>query len=140
MCISLAGLLAEEKLQGVQWRFEEEVIEALRAIRSGRKDEIALFRNDLREMALALVDDDPPIRFSEARRAIVFWRNETNKLLDEPIVWDGIERVAKMLVRRRYLSPRAVRSLLGDAFFEQISRNNQCRPDGALSPVEEEST
>ena len=66
------------------------------------------FPADLQAIALALFDDDPIIRPSEARRAIAYWRDETNKLLDEPRVWDGVERVAQALVRRRYLSPRAV--------------------------------
>jgi ATP-dependent Zn protease len=119
VCISMAGLLAEEKLLRVQWRFEEDVIEKLRAVRAGQNDELG-YPSDLRAIALALFDDDPPIRFSEARRAIAYLRNETNKLLDEPRVWGGVERVAKVLVRRRYLSPRAVRQLLGDEFFAGV--------------------
>ena len=31
--------------------------------------------------------------------------------------WDGVTRLATALVRRRYLSPRAVRELLGEGFF-----------------------
>ena len=122
-----------------EWRFEEDVVKEVVAIRAGRREELELFRSDLRDIALALVDDDPPIRFSEARRAIVYGRSETNKLLDEPVVWDGIERVAKVLVRRRYLSPRAVRHLLGDAFFEQISRNYAVSRPRCVSPVEDNS-
>jgi hypothetical protein len=130
ICISLAGLLAEQKFHGEQWRFEEDVVRELVAIRAGRREEVELFRTDLRAVALALVDDDPPIRLSEARRAIVYWRNETNKLLDEPRVWDGIARVAKVLVRRRHLSARALRHLLGDAFFEQTKQIGAASPTG----------
>jgi hypothetical protein len=140
ICISMAGLLAEQKFHGEQWRFEEDVVKELVAIRAGRREEVELFRTDLRAVALALVDDDPPIRLSEARRAIVYWRNETNMLLDEPVVWDRIERVAKALLRRRHLSERAVRRLLGDAFFEQTSPNYAVSPRRQVSPVEEDST
>ena len=122
ICVSLAGLLAEEKFHGVRWRFEEDVVKQLRAIRAGRREELELFPSDLQRIALALFDHDPPIRFSEARRSIAYWRNETNKLLDEPRVWDGVQRLAKALVRRRHLSPRAVRQVLGDAFLAECER------------------
>jgi hypothetical protein len=129
ICIRMAGLLAEQKFHQVQWRFEEDIIKEVVAIRAGRREELELFRSDLRNIALALVDDDPPIRLSEARRAIVYWRDETITLLDEPRVWDGIVRVAKVLVRRRHLSPRAVRHLLGDEFFVPERRSNEGRAD-----------
>jgi len=51
------------------------------------------------------------------RRVVAYYRDVTNALLDEPRVWGGVERVAKALIRRRHLSPRAVKQALGDAFF-----------------------
>jgi predicted DNA-binding transcriptional regulator AlpA len=60
---------------------------------------------------------------SGARRVVTYCRNHTNALLDEPRVWGGVERVAKALFRRRYLSPRAVKQLLGDAFFVGVQRS-----------------
>jgi hypothetical protein len=127
ICISLAGLLAEEKFHGVKWRFEEDVIKELEEIRAGRRKDLNFFPSDLRAVALALFDDDPPIRFREARRGISYWRNDTNALLDEPRVWDCVERVAKVLVRRRYLSPHAVRELLGDTFSVGMRTSNGTR-------------
>ena len=115
----MAGLLAEQKFHGVQWRFEEDVVEHVRAVRAG-KDEIAnLYPSDLRSIALALldVDGDPAISLNGVRHAVAYYRDVTNALLDEPRVWGGVERVAKALIRRRYLSPRAVKQVLGDAFF-----------------------
>jgi hypothetical protein len=126
ICVHMAGLLAEEKFLQVQWRFEEDVIKNLRAVRAGQNDELG-YPSDLRAIALALFDDDPPIRFSEARRAIAYLRNETNALLDDPRIWRGVERVAKVLFRRRYLSPRAVRQLLGDAFFAGVQPGDGAR-------------
>jgi hypothetical protein len=115
----MAGYLAEEKLLGVKWPFDEDIITSLRAVRTGRNYALRQFAPDPLKIALALFDDDPPIKFSEARRAIAYWREETKKLLDEPRVWRAVERIAKALLSRSrgYLSPREVRKLLGDDFF-----------------------
>jgi len=125
----MAGLLAEQKLHGVQRRFEEDVVEHVRAVRAG-KDEVAnLYPSDLRKIALALIDDDPLISCdpSGVRRVVAYYRDVTNALLDEPRVWGGVERVAKALFRRRYLSPRAVKQLLGDAFFAGVRLDDRPR-------------
>jgi hypothetical protein len=115
----MAGYLAEEKFLGLQWPFEEDVVTSLRAVRTGPNLGLRQFPSDPLRIALALFDDDPPIKFSEARRAIGYWREETKKLLDEPRVWCAVERIAKALLSRRrgYLSAREVRKLLGDDFF-----------------------
>jgi hypothetical protein len=120
ICIYMAGLLAEEKFHRVQWRFEEDVVRHLRAVRAGEDEGLRLDPSDLRGVALALLDDDPTISFAGARRVVAYCRDVTNALLDEPRVWEGLERVAKALCRRRYLSPRAVKKVLGDAFFADV--------------------
>jgi len=117
VCIHMAGLLAEQKFHGAQWRFEEDVVKHVRAVRAGEDEGVRLYPSDLRAIALALIDDDPCTSLNGVRRVVAYYRNVTNALLDEPRVWGGVERVAKALVRRRYLSPRAVKQVLGDAFF-----------------------
>jgi hypothetical protein len=76
--------------------------------------------SDLRAVALALLDDDPPISLAGARRVVIYCQKYTEALLDHPRVWAGVERLAKVLYRRRYLSPRAVKTVLGDAFFADV--------------------
>jgi hypothetical protein len=71
-------------------------------------------------IALALLDDDPPISLAGARRVVIYCQKYTEALLDDPRVWAGAERLAKVLSRRRYLSPRAVKHVLGDAFFADV--------------------
>lgn len=122
ICISMAGLLAEEKFHRVQWRFEEDVVRHLRAVRAGEDEGLRQDPSDLRAIALALHDDDPTISYAGTRRVVAYCRNVTNGLLDEPRVWAGVERLAKALHRRRYLSPRAVRKVLGDAYFADAGR------------------
>ena len=122
VCISMAGLLAEEKFHGIQWHFEEEVVDHVRAVRAGESEGAYLDPSDLRAVALALLDDDPAISFAGARRVVAYCRDVTNALLDDPRVWAGAERLAKALYRRRYLSPRAVKKVLGDAFFADAGR------------------
>jgi hypothetical protein len=122
VCIRMAGLLAEEKFHGIQWQFEEEVVDHVRAVRAGESEGAYLDPSDLRAIALALLDDDPPISLAGARRVVTYCRNVTNALLDDPRVWGGVERLAKALYRRRYLSPRAVKKVLGDAFFADAGR------------------
>jgi hypothetical protein len=117
VCIATAGILAEQKFHGVQWDLEEDFLEHIRAVRAGREG-VRLNPLDFRAIALALLDDDPPISLTEARAALSYCRDYTNALLDDARVWAGVERLAKKLARRRYLSPRAVRQVLGDAFFE----------------------
>jgi hypothetical protein len=117
ICIRMAGLLAEEKFHGIRWHFEEEVVDHVRAVRAGESEGAYLYPSDLRAIALALLDDDPTISFAGARRVVTYCRNVTNALLDDPRVWGGVERLAKVLYRRRYLSPRAVKKVLGDSFF-----------------------
>ena len=129
ICIYMAGLLAEQKFLGVQWRFEEDVVEHLRAVRAGEHEGLRLDPSDLRAVALALLEDDPTTSLSGARRVVTYCRNHTNALFDEPRVWGGVERVAKALFRRRYLSPRAVKQLLGDAFFVCVQRSRGAPSD-----------
>jgi hypothetical protein len=122
VCIHMAGLLAEEKFHGIQWCFEEEIIDHVRAVRAGKSEGVSLYPSDLRAVALALLDDDPTISFAGARRVVAYCRDVTNTLLDDSRVWAGAERLAKALYRRRYLSPRAVRKVLGDAYFADAGR------------------
>jgi hypothetical protein len=122
ICIHMAGLLAEQKFLGLQWHFEEAVIEHLRAVRAGKDEGLRLYPTDTRAIALALLEDDPTICLSGARGVVAYCQNQTNALLDEPRVWGGVERLAKVLYRRRYLSPRAVKKVLGDAFFADAGR------------------
>jgi hypothetical protein len=124
ICVSLAGLLAEQKFFGLEWHFEEDVVKHVRAVRASGEDEGNLRGgpSDLRKIALALLDDEPPISLAGARRIVTYCRNVTNALLDDPRVWGGVERLAKALYRRRYLSPRAVKKVLGDAFFADAGR------------------
>ena len=123
ICIRIAGLLAEEKFHGIQWHFEEEVVDHVRAVRAGESEGAYLYPSDLRAVALALLDDDPTISFAGARRVVTYCRNVTNALLDDPRVWEGVERLAKVLHRRGYLSPRAVKKVLGGAFFAGVKKD-----------------
>src|SRR5262245_51455100 len=127
VCVSMAGLLAEQKFHGVQWRFEEDVVEHVRAVRAGKDEVENLSPSDLRKIALALIDDDPLIScdLNGVRRVVAYYRDITNALLDEPRVWGGVERVAQALIRRRYLSPRAVKQVLGDAFFAGLQASKR---------------
>ena len=129
ICIYMAGLLAEQKFLGVQWRFEEDVIEHVRAVRAGEDEGLRLDPSDLRAIALALLEDEPAGSLSGARRVVTYCRNQTNALLDEPRVWGGVERVAKALFRRRHLSPRAVKQLLGGAFFVGVKNSRGASSD-----------
>jgi len=95
ICISLAGLLAEQKFHGVQWRFEEDVIKHVRAVRAGEDEGLRLHPSDLRAIALALLDDDPPISLNGVRRVVAYCRNVTNALLDEPRVWAALSALPR---------------------------------------------
>jgi hypothetical protein len=123
ICVSLAGLLAEQKFHGLEWHFEEDVVEHLQAVRAGKDEGLYGSPSDLRAVALALLDDDPPISLAGARRAVVYCQEYTEALLDNPRAWAGAERLAKVLHRRGYLSPRAVKKVLGDAFFAGMQRS-----------------
>jgi hypothetical protein len=79
-----------------------------------------MYPSDLRAVALALLDDDPPISLAGARKVVIYCQEYTEALLDDPRVWGGVERLAKVLHRRGYLSPRAVKEVLGDAFFAEV--------------------
>ena len=120
VCVYMAGLLAEQKFHGLEWHLEEDVVKHLRAVRAGQDEGVRLDPSDFRGIALALLDDDPPISFAGARRVVVYCQEYTEALLDDPRVWAGVERLAKALSRRRYLSPRAVKKVLGDAFFADV--------------------
>jgi hypothetical protein len=121
-CISMAGLLTEQKFHGLKWRLERDVVQEIRAVRAGKSEGAYLDPSDLRAVALALLDDDPPINLAGARRVVIYCQEYTEALLDDPRVWAGAERLAKALHRRRYLSPRAVKQVLGDAFFADAGR------------------
>jgi hypothetical protein len=108
------------KIHGRQWRFEEDVIEHLRAVRAGQGEGAFLDPSDFRAVALALLDGDPTISLAGARRVVIYCQKYTEALLDDSRVWAGVERLAKVLYRRRYLSPRAVKKVLGDAFFADV--------------------
>jgi len=117
ICVYMAGMLAEQKFHGVRWRFEEEIVDQIQAVRAGESEGARLFPTDFRAIALALLDDDPSISPRGARRAVRYCRAETQALLDQPRVWAGVERLARVLLRRRYLSPRTIKQVLGQAFF-----------------------
>ena len=134
ICVYMAGLLAEEKFIGQHWHFEEEVVDHLRALRTGQNEHLNLYPNDLRAIALALFEDDPTTTFADARFAVTYYHEQTTAMLNEPRVWGGVERVARALLRRRYpLSPRVVRQVLGDEFFVQTGnqRAGSHGPGGA---------
>jgi hypothetical protein len=121
-CISMAGLLTEQKFHGLKWRLERDVVQEIRAVRAGKDEGLCMYPSDLRAVALAFLDDDPSISLAGARRVVIYCQEYTEALLDDPRVWGGLERVAKALYRRRYLSPRAVKKVLGDAFFADAGR------------------
>jgi len=129
VCVYVAGLLAEQKYHGLKWRLEEHMIQEIRAVRAGQDEGAVLDPSDFRAVALALLDDDPPISLAAARRAAVYCQEYTEALLDDPRVWAGVERLAKVLYRRRYLSPRAVKKVLGDAFFIGVQRSRGVSSD-----------
>jgi hypothetical protein len=64
VCIYMPGLLAEEEFHRTRWRFEEDVVRHLRAVRAGEDEGLRLGPSDLRAIALALLDDDPTISFA----------------------------------------------------------------------------
>ena len=68
---------------------------------------------DLREIAWEDMSDEA------IRQAVAYWRDETSLLLNQPRVWAGVTRVASALLRRGHLSPRAVKQILGDSFFDR---------------------
>ena len=96
------------------------MIEHLRAVRAGQGEGAFLDPSDFRAVALALLDGDPTISLAGARRVVIYCQKYTEALLDDSRVWAGVERLAKVLYRRRYLSPRAVKKVLGDAFFADV--------------------
>jgi hypothetical protein len=122
ICISMAGMLAEEKFYGVPWTFTEDVVNHWREVCAGtpevkhpsdpRRD-----TTDLRTIAWELYDDD--MTDDAVRQAVAYWRNETWALLTQPRVWAGVTRVANALLRRGRLSPRAVKQILGESFFNR---------------------
>ena len=122
ICVSMAGLVAEEEFHGARWGWEGDVIKHFRAVRAGQDSEsFRLYPSDLRSIAMAIFEDDPTTTLAGARRVVAYCRTQTDALLAQPRVWAGVERVAKALVRRRYLSPRMVGQLLGEAFFAGIA-------------------
>jgi hypothetical protein len=127
--VSMAGLLAEQIFHGVEEDLAEDVVRHVRAVWA-REDEggwACLHPSDMRAIALALIDNDPSISLDGVPRVVTHYQNVTNALLDEPRVWGGVERVAKALIRRRYLSPRAVKQVLGDAFFAALQTGEGAR-------------
>jgi hypothetical protein len=56
ICVSMAGLLAEQKFHGLQLRFEEDIVKELVAIRAARREELGVFFSDLRAIAVTLFD------------------------------------------------------------------------------------
>jgi hypothetical protein len=53
VCVLMAGYLAEEKFQGHHWRWEEDVIKELRAVRSGHNEDVSLRGNPTDVRAIA---------------------------------------------------------------------------------------
>ena len=127
VCVSMAGPIAEQIFHGIEEDFEEDVVRHVRAVWAGEDEGgwACLRPSDLRAIALALIDNDPSIGLDGVRRVVTHYQNVTNALLDEPRVWGGVERVAKALIRRRYLSPRAVKQALGDAFFAGLQASKR---------------
>jgi hypothetical protein len=121
VCVLMAGYLAEEKFQGHHWRWEEDVIKELRAVRSGHNEDVSLRGNptDVRAIAQALFEDSPPTAPADARRLVTYCRQQTSALLDELRVWGGVERLAQALLRHRYLSPSIVKQLLDEVFAQR---------------------
>jgi hypothetical protein len=119
-CVSLAGLVAEQRFHDQQsWHFAGDVLKEIRDIRAGVNESISLDPWDLRAVAAALLDDDPAITLKEARRAVVYCQKHTEGILAKPRVWAGAERIATALLRRGHLSPRAVKQILGESFFQR---------------------
>ena len=94
-----------------------------------RAEGVRLYPSDLRAIALALLDDDPTISLAGARRVVIYCQEYTETLLDDSRVWGDVERLAKVLYRRRYLSPRAIKKVLGDAFFIGVQRSRGVSSD-----------
>lgn len=115
VCVSMAGLLAEEKFHGVQWGWEADVIRHVHAVHAGRK-EASPFPwggpTDLRSIALAFTRPGKPLIPLVVMQRVFELRDQTRALLDAPRVWGNVERVAGALMRHRRLSPRKVRELL----------------------------
>jgi hypothetical protein len=95
------------------------VLKEIRNIRADVSEDISLYPSHLRGVALALLDDDPAISLSAARRAVVYCQKHIEAILANPRVWAGAERIAQALLRRGHLSPRAVKQTLGEAFFHR---------------------
>jgi len=92
------------------------VLKEIRDIRAGVGEGM---RDDLHVVALALLDDDPTISLSAARKAVVYCQKHTEAILAKPRVWAGAGRIAQALLRRGHLSPRAAEQILGESFFHR---------------------
>jgi hypothetical protein len=112
ICISMAGLLAEEKFYGSGGSFSgEDVFKHFQALCRGEQEASWPESTDLRKIARELYDDDTTQASIIA--AVAHYREATNALLNNPRIWADVTKVAKALLQRRRLGPRALKRLLG---------------------------
>ena len=123
LCFSMAGWLAEEKFYGVPGAFKpDDIVNHWQALCAGQPEakhpaDPRGADTDLRKIALELYDDD--MTDDTIRQAVTYWRGETWALLESPRVWAGVQRVAKLLLRRGHLGRRAAERALGESFFNR---------------------
>ena len=140
VCVLMAGYLAEEKFQGHHWRWEEDVIEELRAVRSGHNEDVSLRGNptDVRAIAQALFQDSLPTAPADARPLVTYCRQQTSALLDELRVWAALKsRLAQALLRATATCHRVSSSSCSTGVSHGAAQGNRsspfdarCRPCG----------
>ena len=112
---SLAGRLAEFKLHGNGGRHSEDTETLLLEIQLARLDPADWDAEDADDLVVfgRLLSEDPDATDETLLERYGAYVAATVRLLDEPVVWAAVERVAAALIEHGKLDVDAVEALLG---------------------------